>query len=382
MQISKFATPEIIFGNESLSQVGESLSRLGAKKVFLVSDSGVLNAGWAEQTIKYLQDSNLDYHLWTQVTPNPKDYEVHAGAAEYRAQECNAILGVGGGSAMDAAKAIALLGTNDGSILHYEGVDKIVRPLPPMVMLPTTAGSGSEVSQFSIIVDSERQVKMAIISKSLIPDIAIIDPQTLMTKDRRLTANTGIDALTHAIESYISLAATPLTEVLSLSAMRLISQHLRPSVASAYNLEAKQAMAMASLQAGIAFSNAILGAIHAMSHQLGGLLDTPHGEVNAILLPYVLEYNYIAAPEKYVKMAEAMGENVTGLSQHDASQLMMKAVTNLTRDLQIPVTLSELGLQPEQIDRLSQTAVQDICMATNPRDMSVDDVKALYQKAL
>ncbi|CAM5781851.1 iron-containing alcohol dehydrogenase [Brevibacillus borstelensis] len=382
MQISKFATPEIIFGNQSISQIGESLSRLGARKVFLVSDPGVLDAGWAEQAIKHIKESNLDYHLWTHVTPNPKDYEVHAGAAEYRAHECNAIVGVGGGSAMDAAKAIALLGTNDGSILQYEGVDKIERPLPPMVMLPTTAGSGSEVSQFSIIVDSARKVKMAIISKSLIPDIAIIDPQTLMTKDGRLTANTGIDALTHAIESYISLAATPLTEVLSLSAMRIISQNLRPSVASQYNLEAKQAMAMASLQAGIAFSNAILGAVHAMSHQLGGLLDTPHGEVNAILLPYVLEYNYIAAPEKYRKMAEAMGENVAGLSLHDASRLMMKAVTNLTGDLQIPVTLSELGLQPEHIELLSRNAVQDVCMATNPRDMSAEDVKALFQKAM
>ncbi|EMT50383.1 iron-containing alcohol dehydrogenase [Brevibacillus borstelensis] len=382
MQISKFATPEIIFGNQSISQIGESLSRLGARKVFLVSDPGVLDAGWAEQAIKHIKESNLDYHLWTHVTPNPKDYEVHAGAAEYRDHECNAIVGVGGGSAMDAAKAIALLGTNDGSILQYEGVDKIERPLPPMVMLPTTAGSGSEVSQFSIIVDSARKVKMAIISKSLIPDIAIIDPQTLMTKDGRLTANTGIDALTHAIESYISLAATPLTEVLSLSAMRIISQNLRPSVASQYNLEAKQAMAMASLQAGIAFSNAILGAVHAMSHQLGGLLDTPHGEVNAILLPYVLEYNYIAAPEKYRKMAEAMGENVAGLSLHDASRLMMKAVTNLTGDLQIPVTLSELGLQPEHIELLSRNAVQDVCMATNPRDMSAEDVKALFQKAM
>ncbi|MEJ8547797.1 iron-containing alcohol dehydrogenase [Brevibacillus borstelensis] len=382
MQISKFATPEIIFGNRSITQIGDSLSRLGARKVFLVSDPGVVSAGWAEQAIKYLKESGLDYHLWTHVTPNPKDYEVHAGAAEYRARECNAIVGVGGGSAMDAAKAIALLGTNEGSILQYEGVDKIERPLPPMVMLPTTAGSGSEVSQFSIIVDSARMVKMAIISKSLIPDIAIIDPQTLMTKDGRLTANTGIDALTHAIESYISLAATPLTEVLSLSAMRIISQHLRPSVASQYNLEAKQAMAMASLQAGIAFSNAILGAVHAMSHQLGGLLDTPHGEVNAILLPYVLEYNNIAAPEKYRRMAEAMGEKVEGLSLHDASRLMMKAVTNLTGDLQIPVTLSELGLEPEHIDILSRNAVQDVCMATNPRDMSVDDVKALFQKAM
>lgn len=382
MQISKFMTPEIIFGNQSLRQVGESLRRLGATRVFIVSDPGVESAGWIERIIHYLDQQNLDYCLWTKITANPKDHEVHAGVAEYRARGCNAILGVGGGSAIDAAKAIALLGTNDGSIVQYEGVDKIEHPLPPMVMVPTTAGSGSEVSQFSIIVDSERKVKMTIISKSLIPDIAIIDPQTLMTKDRQLTANTGMDVLTHAIESYISLAATPLTEVHSLQAMRLIAHHLRPSVASCYNAEAKQAMAMASLQAGIAFSNAILGAVHAMSHQLGGFLDAPHGEVNAILLPYVLEYNYIATPEKYRHIAECLGESTAGLSSRDASRLALKAVKDLARDLDIPGSLSAIGLQPEQIPLLSEHAILDVCMTTNPRDMRASDVAALFQQAL
>jgi len=382
MQIFKFMTPEIIFGNQSLSQIGECLQRLGATKVFLVSDPGVLNAGWVERTIQYIKQCQLDYHLWTNVTPNPKDHEVHAGASEYRESECNAIVGIGGGSAIDAAKAIALLGTNGGNIHQYEGVDQISRPLPPMVMIPTTAGSGSEVSQFSIIGDSSRRVKMAIISKSLIPDIAIIDPQTLMTKDKQLTANTGMDALTHAIESYVSLAATPLTEVLSLQAMRLISQYLRPSAASQYNVEAKNAMAMASMQAGIAFSNAILGAVHAMSHQLGGFLDTPHGEANAILLPHVLEYNFIAAPAKYRNIAEALGENVVGLSQHETSRAVLKAVSELSNDLDIPKSLSELGLEPDQIDFLSSNAVRDVCMATNPRDMTAEDVKSLFCKAL
>lgn len=382
MQISKFMTPEIIFGTNSICQTGESLRRLGATRVFLVSDPGVENAGWIERIIHYLREQRLEYHLWTQITANPKDHEIHAGVAAYRAKECNAILGVGGGSAIDAAKAIALLSTNEGSIAQYEGVDKIKHPLPPMVMVPTTAGSGSEVSQFSIIVDSTKKVKLAIISKSLIPDIAIIDPQTLMTKDKKLTANTGMDVLTHAIESYISLAATPLTEVHSLQAMRLIATHLRPSVASCYNTEAKQAMAMASLQAGIAFSNAILGAVHAMSHQLGGFLDAPHGEVNAILLPYVLEYNYIAAPDKYVVIAECLGENTSGLSARDSSRLALKAVKDLARDLDIPESLSAIGLKPERIDLLSEHALQDVCMTTNPRDMSVQDVAALFRQAL
>ncbi|RNB85261.1 iron-containing alcohol dehydrogenase [Brevibacillus nitrificans] len=382
MQISKFMTPEIIFGNQSIAQIGESLRRLGATRVFLVSDPGVVNAGWVERIMQILSQQKLAYHLWTNVTANPKDYEIHAGVAEYRALECDAILGVGGGSAIDAAKAIALLGTNDGSIVDYEGVDKITHPLPPMVMVPTTAGSGSEVSQFSIIVDSARKVKMAIISKSLIPDIAIIDPQTLMTKDRQLTANTGMDVLTHAIESYISLAATPLTEVHSLQAMRLIAKHLRPSVASQYNEEAKQAMAMASLQAGIAFSNAILGAVHAMSHQLGGFLDAPHGEVNAILLPHVLEYNFIAAPEKYRHIAECLGESTAGVSLPESSRLALKAVKELSRDLDCPESLSAIGLVPDQIELLSAHALLDVCMTTNPRDMNATDVATLFRQAL
>jgi len=382
MKVSKFMAPEIIFGEQSICQIGECLSRLGAKKVFLASDPGVVEAGWAEQVIHYLKQSHLNYHLWTNVTPNPKDYEVHQGLGEYLEHECNAIVGVGGGSVLDAAKAIALLATNGGSILEYEGVDKITRPLPPMVMIPTTAGSGSEVSQFSIIVYSERKAKITIISKSLIPDIAIIDPQTLMTKDRRLTSSTGMDALSHAIESYISLAATPLTEVLSLKAMRLIAQYLRPSAASRYNMEAKRAMAMASLQAGLAFSNAILGAVHAMSHQVGGLIDAPHGEINAILLPYVLEYNYLAAPEKYKNIAEALGENVAGKSLHEASRLAMKAVKELASDLEIPVRLSALGMTEEQVEVISRHSIQDACIVTNPRDMTVEDVKELFRKAL
>lgn len=374
--------PEIIFGSHSISQVGESLLRLGAKKIFVVSDPGVVQAAWTEKAIHYLKKSRLDYCLWTDITPNPKDMEIEAGAQLYGEIGCDAVLGIGGGSAMDAAKAIALLGTNKGPIHQYEGIDRVVHPLPPMVMIPTTAGSGAEVSQFSIIADSTRKVKMAITSKSLIPDIAIIDPQTLTTKDARLTANTGMDALSHAIESYISLAATSLTEVHSLKAIRLIAKYLRPSVASRYNLKAKEAMAMASLHAGLAFSNAILGAVHAISHQLGGYLDLPHGEVNAILLPYVLEFNMISAPEKYRHIAASFGENTSGLCMTDAAALAIKAVRKLARDLNIPDSLPDLVLQKEQIEFLSKNAVQDACMVTNPRDMSAKEVNTLLQKVL
>lgn len=191
-------------------------------------------------------------------------------AKVYRDNECDAFIGVGGGSAIDIAKAAAILVTNGGQVRDYEGVDRITKPLPPLVMVSTTAGSGSEVSQFSVIVDSERHIKMTIVSKSLVPDIAIIDPDVLATKSARLTASTGLDVLTHAIESFVSIAATPLTDVHAKNAIMLSSQFLRPSVASRYNMEAKEKMAMASLHAGLAFSNAILGAAHAMAHTIGG----------------------------------------------------------------------------------------------------------------
>ncbi|MGG1599039.1 iron-containing alcohol dehydrogenase [Paenibacillus naphthalenovorans] len=382
MGIFKFMTPEIIFGTNALSQIGESLLRLGAKKVFVVSDKGVLNSGWVELAVRYLKDCKLDYCLWTELTSNPKDYEVEKGVRTYVESGCNSVVGIGGGSAIDAAKSVALLATNSGTIQQYEGVDLVTRPLPPMVMVPTTAGSGSEVSQFSIIRNSKHKVKMTIISKSLIPDIAIIDPQTLMTKDARLTAHTGMDVLSHAIESYISLAATPMTEGYSLQAIRLVANYLRPSVASQHNREAKEAMAMASLQAGIAFSNSILGAVHAMSHQLGGLLDLPHGEVNSILLPYVLEYNLISCPEKFKNISEAFGENVEGLSLTAAARKAIGAVKELAGDLGISDSLSGLNLKEEQIDFMSHNAVHDACMTTNPRDMKVSDVKMLFRHAL
>ena len=382
MDIYKFVTPEIIFGRDSLGQVGHSAARLGARKVFLVSDPGVAEAGWVDRVISIISKAGLGYHPWLEVTPNPKDCEVESGAEQYRGMGCDAVVALGGGSAIDAAKAVALLVSNCGSIKDYEGVDRIEQPLPPIVTVPTTAGSGAEVSQFSIIVDTQRKVKMSIISKSLVPDIAIIDPAVLVTKSTELTANTGMDALTHAIEAYTSVAATPLTDVQALNAIRLIARSLRKSVASQTDIYAKEEMAMASLQAGLAFSNAILGAVHAMTHQLGGLLDMPHGEANAILLPYVMNYNLIAAMEKYAEVAEAFGESSLGVGKRAMAEKAIVAVEKLSRDIGIPTSLSQVGLSEEVIPLLSTNAVKDACILTNPRDMSVRDIERIFRQAL
>lgn len=382
MDIFKFITPEIIFGQGSLSQIGDSVKRLGGTKAFIVSDPGIVNSGWIDQALIFLQQDQINYEVFYNITSNPKDYEVESAVKKYRSSGCDIVLGIGGGSSIDAAKAVALLSTNEGSIHEYEGIDKIENPLPPMIMIPTTAGTGADVSQFAMITDTHRKIKMTIISKSLVPDISITDPLMLITKEQHITAYTGMDALTHGIEAYLSIASNPLTDLLALNAIQLISSNLRQSVFNRTNLAAKTALAMASQQAGMAFSNAILGAVHAMTHPLGGLLDLPHGKINSILLPYVMEFNMIANPEKFINIATAMGEHVNGCTPQEAAWKAIHAVRNLANDIRIFERLSDLGMQQQHISQLSEKALEDACMITNPRDIALDDVKDIYRIAL
>lgn len=380
--INKFVMPEVIFGRGSLQQVGESCLRLGAKKVLIVSDPGVIEAGWIDVVETSCREAGLNYARFQEITTNPKDFEAEQGAAFYTAEECDAIIGVGGGSVIDIAKAVAILVTNKGKISDYEGIDQIEAPLPPLVMANTTAGSGSEVSQFSVIVNTALKKKMTIVSKSLVPDIAIIDPQTLSTKDARLTASTGLDVLTHAIEAYVSIASTPMTDVYAKNAIKLIAENLRPSVASKLNIEAKENMAMASLQAGLAFSNAILGAVHALSHSIGGRYPLPHGDVNAVLLPHVMEFNLLAAPKKFMKIAQLLGENIDGLSVSDAGKKAIDHVKKLSLEIGAPQTLPEMGFTADKISGISELALHDACMITNPRDITAADIENILRKAL
>ncbi|WP_042350786.1 iron-containing alcohol dehydrogenase [Bacillus massiliigorillae] len=382
MNINKFVMPEVIFGNDAIHLVGESCFRLGAKRPLIVSDFGVSDVGWLEIVIQSCQKAGLHSAIYYDITTNPKDYEVEAGQKIYLEHECDSIIGVGGGSAIDTAKAIAIVVTNGGTIQDYEGVDEIDEPLPPLVMVATTAGSGSEVSQFSVIVDSTRKKKMTIVSKSLVPDIAIIDPQTLTTKSPQLTASTGLDVLTHAIEAYVSIASTALTDVQAKNAISLVANYLRPSVASSLNTEAKHHMAMASLQAGLAFSNAILGAVHAMSHAIGGRFPLLHGEVNSVLLPHVMEFNFLAVPKKFMTIAELCGENIRNMTEVEAGRKAIHFVKQLSLDIGVPQRLSDMGLDDEMIAEMSQIALDDACMITNPRDITVTDVQHLFKQAL
>jgi alcohol dehydrogenase class IV len=382
MDISKFVAPEIIFGRGSLSQIGESVVRLGVSKVFLVSDREVIASGWVDQAVAYLQAAGLESVIFSALTTNPKDCEVSEGTARYLASGCDGIVSVGGGSPTDVAKAVAILASNGGRLRDYEGINKISTPLPPMVIVPSTAGAGSEVSQFAIIVDTDRKLKMSIISRSLIPDIAIVDPELLRTKDAKLAAATGVDALTHGIESYVSLAATPLTDIHALKAIGLISCYLRKAVADRGDMEANANMAMASLTAGLAFSNAILGAAHAMTHQVDGLLDQHHGETNASILPHVMRFNLQACPERFRDIALAMGEDVAGLNLEAAAELSITAVQRLITDIGLAKGLSQMGLREEFIPVLSLNATKDACLVTNPRSATCQQIEAIFRAAM
>jgi 1,3-propanediol dehydrogenase len=382
MNISKFVAPEIIFGLGSLSQLGESVVRIGASKVFLVSDAGVIKAGWVDQAVHYLHAAGLETEIFSALTSNPKDFEVMEGVRRYQASGCDGIVAVGGGSPTDVAKAIAILASNGGILQDYEGINKISRPLPPMVIAPSTSGAGSEVSQFAIIVDTTRKLKMSIISKSLVPDIAIVDPELVQTMDAKLAAATGIDAFTHGVESYVSLAATPLTDIHALKAIQLSSRYLRQAVAVRQDMEANTNMAMASLTAGLAFSNAILGATHAMTHQVDGLIDQHHGETNASILPFVMEFNLSACPERFRDIAEAMGENVSGLSPMTAAERAVIAVRQLISDIGLAKGLRDIGLSEEFIPLLSENAMKDACLVTNPRQASREDIADIFRRCL
>ncbi|MBC7962126.1 MAG: iron-containing alcohol dehydrogenase [Steroidobacteraceae bacterium] len=382
MNISKFVAPEIIFGRGSLSQLGESVVRIGASKVFLVSDEGVIKAGWVDLAVQYLRAAGLETEIFSALTSNPKDCEVTEGVRRYLASGCDGIVAVGGGSPTDVAKAIAILASNGGVLRDYEGINRISRPLPPMVIAPSTAGAGSEVSQFAIIVDTSRKLKMSIISKSLVPDIAIVDPELVQTMDTKLAAATGMDAFTHGIESYVSLAATPLTDIHALKAIQLASRNLRRAVADRQDMEANTNMAMASLTAGLAFSNAILGATHAMTHQVDGLIDQHHGETNASILPHVMEFNLSACPERFRDIALAMGEDVAGLSILAAAERAVVAVRQLIADIGLAKGLGEIGLGEEHIPLLSENALKDACLVTNPRSASREEIAEIFRRCL
>lgn len=382
LTLRKFVAPEFVFGRGALGLAGRQAAGLGVRRALLVVDPGLLSLGWADRVQESLNTAGVDIRLFTDLSSNPRDYEVMAGAELFAREDCDALVAVGGGSAMDCAKAIGVVCANRRPILDFEGVDNVERPGPPLLCLPSTAGTGAEVSQFAIVTDTNRRLKITIVSKSLIPDAALLDPDITATMPAELTANTGLDALTHAMEAYVSNAHGPMTDLLALEAMRLVRAHLVRAIRVPDDPEARGGMLLASLYAGMAFSNAILGAVHAMAHSLGGLLDLPHGQCNAILMDYVAESNYEAAPERYDQIGRQLGAAVDpAASAADRKQAVLAAIRAIKHDAGIDSGLAKLGVTPGDLPNLAAKAVNDPCMLTNPKPLTQKEIEVLYEKA-
>jgi alcohol dehydrogenase class IV len=352
-EMRKFVAPEFIFGDGALDLVTRYARNFGARKPLIVTDAGVLAAGWPGRVTTNLDEVGLDYAVFSQVSPNPRDAQVMAGAEFYREQGCDTVIAVGGGSPMDCAKAIGIVSTNRMHVLEFEGVDNVPEPGPPLICIPTTAGTSADVSQFSIINDCARKVKIAIISKTVVPDVALIDPATTTTMDPYLTACTGMDALVHAIEALVSTANSPIMDIHAIAAIRLIRENLPLVMQKPEDPELRGRMMLGSLEAGLAFSNASLGAVHAMAHSLGGLLDMPHGECNALLLNAVVAFNYAAAGERYDQIGEAMGLDLRGMSGPDKLRRILDEISALKASVGITATLQQKGVQTQDIAQLA-----------------------------
>ena len=303
------------------------------------------------------------------------------GVEIFRRSRCDGIVSIGGGSAMDCAKGIGIVAANGGHILDFVGVDMILNPVVPLIFIPTTSGSSADVSQFAIITDTDRRTKVAIVSRKIVPDLALIDPATTATMDAYLTACTGMDAMAHAFEAFVSTGASAMTDLYALEAIRLLRDNLPRFVANRDDDAARELVMRASMNAGLAFSNAILGAVHAMAHSLGGFLDLPHGECNAILLEHVVDFNFSAVPERYREIAVAMGLDVRGMGDDMIRRRLFDTIAGFRASLGITNTLSNVGVTSPDISPLSDAAVKDACLLTNPRPADKRDIEVIYEQA-
>lgn len=382
LELRKFVAPEFIYGTGALTLIGRYASNFGAKKALVVTDPGVAQTVWLEKALESLNTENIPWAVFKDVTPNPKDREIAAGVRFYRDNGCDIIIALGGGSPMDCAKGIGIAFANGKNVLEFEGVDEVPMPGPPLICVPTTAGTSADVSQFAIINDTTRKVKIAIISKTVVPDVALIDPETTTTMPPELTAATGLDALVHAMEAYVSNASSPITDLNSLAAIPLLVGNIVPAIENPLDMKYRNNMMLGSLLAGLAFSNASLGLVHAMAHSLGGLLGLPHGMCNALLLNHVVDFNYASAAERYDRIGQAMGIEMNGMSAEKRKDALLNAIVALRERTGIRTPIGALGVTREDIPQLAINASNDPCFATNPRKASVQEIERIYEAAL
>ncbi|GAB3464675.1 L-threonine dehydrogenase [Azotobacter salinestris] len=380
---STFFIPAVnMMGIGSLDEAMGAIKNHGFRKALIVTDAGLAKAGVADRVSQLLAQQDIASVLYDGAKPNPTVSNVENGLTLLKSSGCDFVISLGGGSPHDCAKGIALCAANGGHISEYEGVDRSARPQLPLVAINTTAGTASEMTRFCIITDETRHVKMAIVDRNVTPLLSVNDPSLMAAMPKGLTAATGMDALTHAVEAYVSTAATPITDACALKAVELISANLRNAVANGGDMTARENMAYAQFLAGMAFNNASLGYVHAMAHQLGGFYDLPHGVCNAVLLPHVESFNASVCPDRLRDVAKSMGVDVQGMSAEQGAQAALAAIRTLSKDIGIPGGLAELGAKADDIPVLAANALKDACGLTNPRPADQQQIEEIFRSAL
>lgn len=383
MAVSTFYIPSVNkIGAGCLADAVSSMKDFGFHKALIVTDSILNQLGVVDKVSKLLTEAGISSVTYDGTAPNPTVENVEAGLALLKKNQCDCVISLGGGSPHDCAKGIALVASNGGKIADYEGVDRSAKPQLPLISINTTAGTASEMTRFCIITDTARHIKMAIVDKNVTPILSVNDSELMIGMPKGLTAATGMDALTHAVEAYVSIAANPITDACALKAVTMISESLRKVVDNGGDAQARENMAYAQFLAGMAFNNASLGYVHAMAHQLGGFYNLPHGVCNAVLLPHVQAYNIQAAAGRLKDIAQAMGVDVSAMSDEQGAKACIEEIRKMAKDVGIPAGLKELGVKEEDFKTLAENALKDACAITNPVQGSESDVIELFRQAM
>ena len=372
---------EIHFGSGAINRLADLSARFGTGKVLLVMDPFLSRSPLKDRLFEDLIQKGLTPVLFDRIEPEPSPTSAEAGAGLARRKGCLLIIGLGGGSALDTAKAVAMLAINKGKVSDYVGLDRVLRPGLPTILIPTTAGTGSEVTFTAVFTNREAKTKGGINSRFLYPTIALLDPELTLSLPPQVTAQTGMDALTHAVEAYTSNKANPLSDMVAEKAIVLIGQFLKKAVKNGKDLEAREGMLLGSLLAGMALANAGVGAVHAMAYPLGAMFNISHGLANAVLLPYVLEFNRLAWPERFARVNQLLGGPATALSVDQGAQRCVKRISALSQAIGIPQNLKELGIPKRSIKAMAEGAIKVARpIENNPRPITVKDIMTLYGK--
>ncbi len=377
-----FSPNKVIFGFGSSANVAAEVSRLRGGKVLVVTDPGVVAAGLLESVERSLRTNSIAYEIYDKVEPEPPSRVIDEGAAVFKAAGCDVIVGVGGGSSLDVAKGISILTVNQGCILDYIGLDAVPKKGAPMILVPTTAGTGSEVTRVLVMTDEEQNKKSVVFTPFALPDTAIVDPLLTISMPSVVTADTGADALVHAVEAYVSMNATVFSDLWAEEAIRLIGTYLPIACAKGSNMEARYHMSLAATLAGLAFTSGGLGAVHALAYPLGTEYHMTHGRTNAMMLPHVMNFNLPGNPEKYARIADLLGQDTAGLSALEAAPLAVKAVMDLEDAINVSWLLQDYDIDQADLDLLVNGAMQQARLfVPNPRDLDEDDVRSIYREA-